>query len=438
MNSVVHLRRLAFLSMVAAAAFSGYYWWKLSEAHQRLRADTYANASKRALQLADAQSDHFEALLRGVDLALQQFRDAYQSGGRAAAEASALTSLNVFPKGSLMQFFAVDVNGNVSYSTKDMTDKGYVGDRDYFRFHQRSNDDRLFINKPESATGTGDWVIPVSRRILQNRRVAGVAVVLLAPEYLSATLARLVVDLGDVTSLLYDDGTYLARSQIWQEVIGKSIPANRPLLGASGAARGVYRGVADADTDKVNRIFGWTRLEGYPLVIRFGLDEREIFASVDRDIEYSRMRNAVSIGILFAVIGVAATLLIRAARQREAKERSEAMLRSTLDSTEEGILVVDSDGNIVNANHRFYELWRIPKEIVGTGQDDVLLTHLLDQLSDPGAFVHGVMELHRTRVARTDTLRLKDGRVFERYMRTFVHGSERPRLWSFRDISNRV
>ncbi|MGZ4780083.1 MAG: PAS-domain containing protein, partial [Thermoanaerobaculia bacterium] len=45
-------------------------------------------------------------------------------------------------------------------------------------------------------------------------------------------------------------------------------------------------------------------------------------------------------------------------------ERSLSLLQSTLDSTADGILVVDTHGRIATFNRRFAEMWRLPAEIV--------------------------------------------------------------------------
>lgn len=87
------------------------------------------------------------------------------------------------------------------------------------------------------------------------------------------------------------------------------------------------------------------------------------------------------------------------------------MLRTTLDSTADGILVVNTDGVILNANRRFQALWRIPEELVSTGQDERLLTYVLDQLSDPEEFLRRVNEVYLTDQEQSDLLHFKDGPV---------------------------
>jgi PAS domain S-box-containing protein len=116
-------------------------------------------------------------------------------------------------------------------------------------------------------------------------------------------------------------------------------------------------------------------------------------------------------------------------------ESAEARLQVALDSSDEGVLMVAADGRVLSANKRFFELWRVPPELAAAGQDDLLQAHVLDQLSDPDGFLAGVKRLYGSDAQATDTLRFKDGRVFERFTRALALGAEQGRIWCFRDMS---
>lgn len=116
----------------------------------------------------------------------------------------------------------------------------------------------------------------------------------------------------------------------------------------------------------------------------------------------------------------------------------EAMLRATIESTTDGILVVDKAGKAAYTNARFAELWRIPAAILETRDDDQMIGFVLDQLVDPEAFLSKVRELYQAEREDFDTLLFKDGRLFERYSRPLVtNASVAGRVWSFRDITAR-
>jgi PAS domain S-box-containing protein len=127
---------------------------------------------------------------------------------------------------------------------------------------------------------------------------------------------------------------------------------------------------------------------------------------------------------------------VTAAMQVEEQLRErEALLRATLNSTADGILVVGPRGDVLSANSKFQTLWRIPDELMSQGNDEKLLDFVLQQLVDPAAFIAGVRRLYDSDEMTLDALRFKDGRLFERYTVPLPMAQGRGRVWSFRDIT---
>ena len=116
-----------------------------------------------------------------------------------------------------------------------------------------------------------------------------------------------------------------------------------------------------------------------------------------------------------------------------------SLLEGTLESTVDGILVVDQNGKILRFNKKFLDLWRIPESIIQTRNDDAALNCVLSQLKYPDQFLNKVKELYKDATAESiDLLEFKDGRVFERYSRPQFIGTEVVgRVWSFRDITDK-
>jgi two-component system sensor histidine kinase/response regulator len=126
-------------------------------------------------------------------------------------------------------------------------------------------------------------------------------------------------------------------------------------------------------------------------------------------------------------------------KAEKALSESEGLLRSTIESTADGILAVNHDGKIIYANKRFAEMWRIPPKLMqGRGQKE-LFDHVWDQLMDPGNFLKNVAELNRSGKESLETVHFKDGRVFEIYSCPLIQDdNDAGRVLSYRDVTDRI
>jgi predicted ATPase/signal transduction histidine kinase/tRNA A-37 threonylcarbamoyl transferase component Bud32 len=122
-----------------------------------------------------------------------------------------------------------------------------------------------------------------------------------------------------------------------------------------------------------------------------------------------------------------------------AGQRLLSLLRATIEATADGILVVDRAQRVSAFNERFLTLWHIDRKLAEGGEDERLISFVLDQLQDPEGFLKEVRDRYaRPEVVSMDVLHFRDGRVFERYSGPQRIGDEIVgRVWSFRDVTDR-
>ncbi|MBD2678145.1 MULTISPECIES: PAS domain S-box protein [Nostoc] len=126
------------------------------------------------------------------------------------------------------------------------------------------------------------------------------------------------------------------------------------------------------------------------------------------------------------------------AQQKQAETLS--VLQATLESTADGIIVVNQDFNVAVFNQKFLQMWSIPESLLLPSQSNERFKFMSEQTRDPEAFITRVRELFYDSPEQEafDLVEMKDGRVFERYSQPQWQADKIiGRVWSFRDITAR-
>ncbi|MEL6247596.1 MAG: PAS domain S-box protein [Cyanobacteria bacterium J06627_15] len=120
---------------------------------------------------------------------------------------------------------------------------------------------------------------------------------------------------------------------------------------------------------------------------------------------------------------------------------TQRLLQATLESTADGLCVVDPSDRVRFHNQKFLQMWNLPVALVKAQADPrQRLQYLANQTVDPNSFTAWVDGLqNRTPAGEAfEQIRLKDGRIFECYSQPqYLHESVVGRVWSYRDITQR-
>lgn len=118
-------------------------------------------------------------------------------------------------------------------------------------------------------------------------------------------------------------------------------------------------------------------------------------------------------------------------------QTSLSLLSSTLESTANGILAINFEGEILYYNQKFIDMWHLPKEVRISRNCSKAKDFFESQIKDVEIFRSHIWELPTRSDSDTyNLLKLKDGRIFAHYSEPYrVNGSIIGRVWSIWDIT---
>jgi PAS domain S-box-containing protein len=139
----------------------------------------------------------------------------------------------------------------------------------------------------------------------------------------------------------------------------------------------------------------------------------------------------------FMVGGVVRDITEQMRAQAEVVETA-ALLRATLESTAEAILVIDLERQVLVTNPQLLRLWNLPSDLP-TLVWPQHFAHILTQVQDQEAYHASSTELiDNLDLERTELIVLRDGRVIERHATTYrIDGRSAGRVYSYLDVTER-
>jgi PAS domain S-box-containing protein len=224
------------------------------------------------------------------------------------------------------------------------------------------------------------------------------------------------------------EGGYLYINQRGPEITG--------LSPAEAAAAGWVRAVHPEDREVVFEKWRKSTAGGGEFLCEFRL------LTPHGDVRWVLVRAATIRCLENKIIGYVGTYedISDGKRSEQKLQKSLSLLTATLESTVDGILVVDATRRVQTFNQKFLDVWRIPRHVAEGSDSYQLLEFIREQLEDPDAFAARVNELYNEPESTAlDIIKFKDGRVLERYSQPQMMEDERiGRVWSFRDITARM
>jgi len=152
----------------------------------------------------------------------------------------------------------------------------------------------------------------------------------------------------------------------------------------------------------------------------------------------SGRRMVGSNGEFTGLLGIISDITDRKRSEDELRWKT-ALLEAQVETSLDGILVVDSHGQRIITNQRLLTMWKVPQEIRNQKRDEALLQYVAGNTKNPDLFLEKVMYLydHQDETSR-DEIEFKDGMVLDRYSSPVIgrDGKHYGRIWTFRDITD--
>ena len=130
----------------------------------------------------------------------------------------------------------------------------------------------------------------------------------------------------------------------------------------------------------------------------------------------------------------------RVSTRTQSLQNSFSLVRATLDSSPEGIIVVDTNQKIIDFNNKFLEIWNLSKIVLLNFKDSETIMHFIsNQMAENLEYLSQFKKtLLNSQEVLQGSIRVKD-KHYEYYTKPYTSNKQIiGRLWSFRDVSIRA
>ncbi len=381
-NLVFGPLRLVLLTLVLIWMGFGLFVWS-----DRSIADD--DVKRDSGNLSRGFAEHVNRTIEGVEQVMLLLRAAY-AADPAQIKLSHWAAPRAFRNQLTLQIAIIGPDGMLRDSNLGVPATPVdLSDRAHFRAQLDPKRDDLYISVPVLGRVSNRTTIQLSRKLFDAAgQFAGVLVVSIDTDTLATFYQSIQIGAGEIL-LVGTDGVVRARGPINREGIGQQIAgtALAPMLNANGSGNLA----ADSVIDGVPRLYGYRRLEHYPLLVAVGYARSDVEGPLLRHMVSS---GATALGLSVLVMLVGAALLKREGRlqrtQRALASRNEALrqsaarlhdserqLRRFIEAAPVALAMFDRNHRIiaVSETYRKFKLGGFPLEAV--------LGRSVDQISPP-------------------------------------------------------
>jgi diguanylate cyclase (GGDEF)-like protein len=322
---------------LGAATLIGALWLQTQVESEGDRADASQVTTMQVTSMAASYAEQLRHTVDQINYILLDLKyDSEDPGVVVSIEKK--QSHGLYPDSARLYVSVVDEQGQITSSSLQSGPRPKIEDVRYFQMQKAGCCSGLLISGPEVSRRTGASVIHFSRRIdKSDGSFGGIALVTVAPSYLTSFQDNALLGPDDFVSLRLTSGPLLA---------SKTKSGLKPNSDSYGSApkfsmpSGVESQPPSRFKDGQARVVAWKQLELYPLVAVAGLSERDAFSGY-RALAQNRVRVAIlgsAFLALFAAVGIWFSARLAYRRRREEEVRS--TYRVATDAANEGFYMI--------------------------------------------------------------------------------------------------
>jgi hypothetical protein len=198
----------------------------------------------------------------------------------------------------------VDEHGDIVLSNRRFEPTNYA-DREFFQVHRSGGADLLYISRPVLGRVSGNWQVPMSRRISKpDGSFGGVVVLSVDPGYFARFYQKSDIGVLGLVTLVGFDG--IARVRRVGGELSFDIDMTKSSLMRQRARNEHGEFLSPGGFDDTQRFVSYRTLPGYPLVVAVGVAENEVLGEFRR----SRDRDYVMVLLISLIIAAFAAMLV--------------------------------------------------------------------------------------------------------------------------------
>lgn len=121
-------------------------------------------------------------------------------------------------------------------------------------------------------------------------------------------------------------------------------------------------------------------------------------------------------------------------------KQSLSLMRATMESSADGILVVDNQGALNDYNQKFLDIFDIPKSLLESNKFQLVIEFIASKTEDSNLFLAQIEKINTNKdEVLIGKFKFTDKKYFEYYSQPYSLGGDMVgRVWSFRDITKRA